>query len=178
MIIWTGSWFSRHQPWVARGTFAAALAALVLLVRWAQGLPADPWVFVVVLVGASVARAVRDGMRWRRWRETQRVEGFTDEQVLSGERVLRRGVEPTSAAEREAALHLAAFCSRDLGSPMAERWAFGFLAVVLVVLAAVDSARWLVVLALLVLMMAVSRANRRRLDRRCGELLAQVAVRP
>ncbi|MEH3075524.1 MAG: hypothetical protein PGN11_02400 [Quadrisphaera sp.] len=178
MIIWTGSWFSEHQPWLARATFAAPLAALVLLVWWAQGLSADPWVFAVVLVGASVARAVRDRARWRRWRETQRVDGFTDEQVLSGERVLRRGVEPTSAAESETALHVAAFYSRDLGSPVAERWAFGSLAVVLAALAAVDSARWLAVLALAVLLMAVSWVNRRRLDRRCDELLTQVASRP
>lgn len=178
MIIWTGSWFSKHQPWLARATFAAALAALVLLAWWAQGLPADPWVFAVVLVGATAARALRDRMRWRRWRETHRAEGFTDEQVLSGERVLRRGVEPTSAAESETALHIAAFYSSDLGDPVVERWAFGLLAVVLAVVAAADSARWLVVLALLVLMMAVSRVNRRRLDRRCDELLTQVADRP
>lgn len=178
MIIWTGSWFSKHQPWLSAGLSAVVLAVVIALVWWAQGLSAEPWLLALVLLVSGAVRATVDGRRWRRRREQLRTDGFTDEQLSAGEQVLRRGAAPTSPVEREAALHVAALRSKDLGAPVTELWVCGLLGAVLLGAAVLDTPRWLAALALLALAVAVSWVGRRRLDRRCGELLTQVAVRP
>jgi hypothetical protein len=86
VIIWTGSWSSKHQPWLST----------------------EPSVLALVLLVSCAVRATVDGRPWRRRCEQLRTDGSTDGQLSSGERVLRRGAAPSSPVEREAALHVAA----------------------------------------------------------------------
>lgn len=111
-------------PWLSAATGAGLSLAIVAPVGWIMGgsvLSSAVAYAVPVVIGGGVGQLLRKLQLRRQRQEVERAEGLTDEQWRAGELVLRRGAGPASAAEHEAALHLAAAHRRELGSVLVER---------------------------------------------------------